>query len=671
MHAAARSSALALSAFLLGCPQQEKAPPPPAQEPPPAAPALAPSGRPYSEAREPCRSRNPLRNPYFGDTHVHTGLSMDASLWDVRSTPDDAHRFARGEPLELAGSGGPRRVQLERPLDFVALTDHSEFLGEVSLCTRPDSPIHGSENCRRFRGEIGNQGDAALLSNRFARLSAVVPGGGLSEVIGGRSPEVCGADGERCFEEMRSIWKQIVESAERFNDRSAECRFSAFPGYEYTATPEMTKVHHNVIFRNANVPALPISWAEKPVVWDLWSELRAQCLEAGSGCDVLTIAHNSNLSNGQIFTVDYRELPTDEQQARARLRARLEPLVEISQIKGDSECRNGMYRVIGEADELCDYEQLRPPATEDCGEGTGKGALMGRGCTSRLDFVRYVLVEGLREAARIGVNPYRLGIIASTDTHNASPGDTEESSYDGWSGVEDETATRRLSGPPTMLTGGGPNPGGLAGVWAEENSRDALFDAMQRRETFGTSGPRIQPRFFGGWEYAESLCADPELLAKAYAGGVPMGGDLPAAPAGGGAPGFIVSALRDPGSASLRSNALERIQIVKGWAGPDGEIHQKVYDVAGTRSAAGPDLASCEPAPGGADQLCAVWRDPDFDPAKPAVYYARVLEQPSCRWSTRQCNALPEAMRLEACSNPAIPKSVQERAWTSPIWYGP
>jgi hypothetical protein len=671
MSATTRTFLAALAACLLGCPQAPDSEPAPAAEPEAAAatPARAPSGKPYSETREACRTRNPLRNPYFGDMHVHTGLSMDASLWDVRTGPDDAHRFARGEAIEVPGAAGARRVQLERPLDFVALTDHSEFLGEVSLCTRTDSPIRDSESCKRFRGEIESGGEAAL-SSRFARLSAVVKGGGLSEVIAGRSPEVCGEDGARCFDEMRSVWKQVIESAERFTDRSAECRFTAFPAYEYTATPEMTKVHHNVFFRNANVPALPISWAEKPVVWDLWAELRAQCLDAATGCDVLTIPHNSNLSNGRIFAVDYKDLPMAEQVARASLRARLEPLVEISQIKGDSECRNGMHRVIGESDEQCGYEQIRPPQTADCGEGTGKGALAGQGCTSRLDFVRYALVEGLREATRIGVNPYKLGIIASTDSHNSTPGDTEEASYDGWSGVEDDTATRRLTGTPNFLSGGGPSPGGLVGVWAEENSRDALFDAMQRRETFGTSGVRIQPRFFGGWSYAADLCADSGLLERAYAGGVPMGGDLPARADGAAAPTFLVWALRDAGTANLRTHALERIQIVKGWAGPDGEIHQKVHDVAGTRASAQVDVASCEPLPG-ADRLCQVWSDPDFDPAQAAVYYARVLEQPSCRWSTLQCNTLPEGVRPEACSNPAIPKTVQERAWTSPIWYAP
>jgi len=667
MSSRSRLAAAALSALALGCPQAEQpSRPEPAET---EAPPLAPSGRPYSDSREACRDRNPLRNPYFGDLHVHTALSMDASLWDVRSTPDDAHRFARGEAIDFAGTAGPRRIQLERPLDFVAVTDHSEFLGEVSLCTRPDSAIRDSERCQVFRGEIEAGGGEHVVSQRFNRLSALVRGSGLGDIGAGRVPEICGEDDSRCTEETRSVWKQVVASAERWNDRSADCRFSAFPAYEYTATPEMTKIHHNVIFRSASVPALPISWKDEPVVWDLWSGLRAKCLDANSGCDVLTIPHNSNLSNGQIFTIDYRGLPRDEQVARASLRARIEPLVEISQIKGDSECRNGMYRVMGATDELCDYEQVRPASTEDCIEGTGKGALAGQGCTSRLDFVRYALVEGLREAERIGVNPYKLGIIASTDAHNANPGDTEESSYDGWAGGDDDTAQKRLSGPPSLISGGGPNPGGLAGVWAEENSRDALFDAMRRRETFGTSGPRIQPRLFGGWSYPLELCNDPELLAKAYDGGVPMGGDLPAAPADAGAPSFLVSALRDPGTAALRTNALERIQIVKGWTGPDGDIHQKVFDVAGQKAASLPDLTSCEPLAGGADQLCAVWRDPEFDPRQAAVYYARVLEQPSCRWSTRQCNALPEGERPDACSNPAVPKTVRERAWTSPIWY--
>jgi hypothetical protein len=688
MRLATRLGPIAAAALLLACPQPEEPTGPEEPAPEAEARALAPSGRPYSETREPCRDRNRLRNPYFGDMHVHTALSMDAALWDVRATPDDAHRFARGEPIDLPGSSGTRKAQLERPLDFVALTDHSEFLGEVSLCTRPDSPIFGSDNCKRFRGEI--EGAQTGPFGRFARLGAVVQGIGLDALSASRLPEVCGEGGARCLDEMRSVWKQIVDSAERFYDRSAECRFSTFPAYEYTATPEMTKVHHNVFFRNANVPALPITWAEKPVVWDLWSELRVQCLEAGTGCDVLTAPHNSNLSNGQMFAIDSKELPRDEQVARASLRARLEPLVEISQIKGDSECRSGMYRVLGDTDEQCDYEQIRPPETEDCGEGTSKGALAGKGCTSRLDFVRYALIEGLREAERIGVNPYRLGIIASTDAHNANPGDVEESSYDGWSGVEDETPEKRLAGPLTLVAGGGPNPGGLAGVWAEENSRDALFDAMQRRETFGTSGPRIQPRFFGGWGYSQDLCGDPELLAKAYAGGVPMGSDLLERPADAQAPTFVVSALRDPGTTTLRTNALERIQIVKGWAGAEGQMHQKVYDVAGQPSDAGPDLRTCEPPSGGADQLCAVWRDPDFDPAQRTVYYARVLEIPSCRWSTRQCNALPEGKRgegtrarsepgaseepdrrPEACTSERIPKTMQERAWTSPIWYQP
>ena len=278
--------------------------------------------------------------------------------------------------------------------------------------------------------------------------------------------------------------------------------------------------------------------------------------------------------------------------------------------------------------------------------------------------MRYALVEGLREAERIGVNPYKLGITASTDTHNSSPGDVEETSFDGLLGVSDATPQQRLERKNF-------SPGGLIGVWAEENSRDALFDAMKRRETFGTSGPRILPRFFGGWSYPTDLCGDATFVEKADAGGVPMGADLAPKPDDAGAPVFVVSALRDPGGEGLRTNALQRLQVIKGWTGSDGQIHQRVFDVAGDGAEVSVDPASCEPAGRGQDSLCAVWSDPDFDPTKHAVYYARVLENPSCRWSALQCDALPASERPAACTDPSVPRVIQERAWTSPIWYTP
>jgi hypothetical protein len=660
---------------LLGCPGEPEAPPEPEAQAPPvtAAPATtAPSGRPYSEAREACRDRNALRNPYYGDFHVHTGLSMDAYTWETRATPDDALRFARGEPLRLAPldeqGRGTRTLQLERPLDFAAITDHSEWLGEVSLCTRAGSPAYDSPACRTFRGE-----SAPSASSGLGRLGDRMSGFGL---IGqtGRSVHVCGADGAQCLAEAATVWKQIQEATERHYDRSAECRFTTFHAYEYSATPDLSKVHHNVFFRNAKVPALPISWLDQPSFWGLLDELQKQCLDADNGCDVVTAPHNSNLSNGRMFTIDYRDEPAEQQVARARRRADIERLVEISQIKGDSECRNGLYRVIGGTDEQCDYEKMWPGDTPppDCEEGTGQGALAGQGCQSRLDFVRYTLIEGLREAERIGVNPYKLGVIASTDTHNANPGDVEETSYEGWTGIDDDEPAERLGGGNRVVGGGGANPGGLVGAWAEENSRDALFDAFKRRETFGTSGPRIAARLFGGWDYAAQLCADPALLDKAYAGGVPMGADLPERSPDAAAPVFVAWAQRDPGTATLQTHPLQRIQVIKGWMGQDGQMHQAVYDVAGSPGAGlAVDTQTCAPSSQGHASLCAVWRDPDFDPTRRAVYYARVLETPSCRWSTLQCNALPPEQQPPACSDARVPRTVQERAWTSPIWYEP
>jgi hypothetical protein len=675
-----RPRLLVVALFLAGCPAAEKSEPPPAAaqaEPaPPPPPPTAPSGRPYSEEREPCAARDITRNAYFGDFHVHTALSMDAYTWDLRATPDEAYRFARGEelllpPLDAQGKG-TRSIRLERPLDFAAVTDHSEWLGEVSLCTRPGRPAYDTEPCQIYRGEREPPASSSALGRMGMRAAALGSRGGVAPTPAATPRLDCGEKGALCLAEAKTVWQEIGAAAERAYDRTSACRFTSFHAYEYSATPELSKVHHNVFFRNAHVPELPISWIDQPSIWGLWTELQRQCLDAGTSCDVVTAPHNSNLSNGRMFFVDYRDLPREQQVERAQLRQRIERLVEITQIKGDSECRNGLSRIAGGTDEQCDFEKLwyGPEAPPDCMEGTGKGALAGQGCQSRLDFVRYALIEGLRESERIGTNPYKMGFIGSTDTHNASPGDTEEGSFDGWAGTSDDEPAERLAGGRRAIGSTGSNPGGLVGAWAEENSRDALFDAFQRRETFGTSGTRIQPRFFGGWSYAPELCNDPELLRKAYEGGVPMGGDLPASTGAAAAPTFLISAARDPGTATLVTSPLERIQVIKGWAGADGDMHQAVYDVAGEKSAAGPDLATCEPPPG-RGQLCAVWSDPAFDPAQRAVYYARVLEVPSCRWSTRQCNALPAEQRPPACSEAGLPKTIQERAWTSPIWYEP
>ncbi|MBK7950503.1 MAG: DUF3604 domain-containing protein [Deltaproteobacteria bacterium] len=634
---------------------------------------LAPSGAPYSEARTACRDRDPNRQVFFGELHVHSTLSMDAWLWDVRGGPDDVYRFGRGEevllpPLDAEGRG-TRPVKLERPLDFVALTDHADFQGEVSLCTRPGSPAYDTPTCRKYRGE---DPDSPSRNQRMGLLAQALHPGDAMTVPSARSATLCGPDGAICRDAMKTVWEEQQAAAERHYDRTADCRFTTFNAYEYTATPGLAKVHHNVIFRNENVPKAPIPWIDVPDVYDLWSRLSSECLEAGTGCDVVTLPHNSNLSNGNMFAVTGRDLPLEDQRARAMLRADIERLAEISQIKGDSECRNGMWNVLGATDEFCDYEQWRGPEYADCRDGTGKGALFDQGCVGRSDFLRYALLEGLREQARLGVNPFKTGFVAATDTHNATPSDVEEYSYDGWGGMSDATATLRLEKPEASVTLTYParsNPGGIAGVWAEENSRDAIFDAMKRRETFGTSGPRMTARFFGGWNLPGELCAMPDLVERGYASGVPMGGDLPARPEGTSAPSFVVSALRDVGIADHPGGLLQRVQIVKGWVDAEDKLHQAVYDVAGGPNDASVDPATCEPRGTGAEGLCAVWTDPEFDPDRSAVYYVRVLENPSCRWTARQCLALPADRRPEACRDPAIPTTIQERLWTSPIWY--
>jgi len=663
----------------LGCAPSQPEPPPTSQIEPAA------SIRSYSEQRDPCSDHAPLRNAYFGDFHVHTNVSMDAYIFGTNTTARDAYRFARGEaiPSALTSMDDTQMIQLERPLDFAAVTDHASFLGEVKLCTTPGTPAYDSSNCKMYRGEIEvqlpeglNLGGNAVTAAIGARMAALSdPGGGIigtgSDIP--RSVSVCGADGSRCREWSRTVWQDEQAAADEAYDRTSRCAFTAFSAYEYTATPDLSKVHRNVIFRNDAVVDSPIAYADVPDEYDMWAALNEQCLEAGNGCDVVTIPHNSNLSNGRMFQVDYRDLPEAEQRERLKLRAELEPLVEIMQIKGDSECRNGLLNVVG-SDELCNFERYRAPGIEweDCGEGGGTGALGGQGCISHRDYVRYALVEGLREEARLGINPFKLGFIASTDAHNSNLGDVQERSFDGWSGTRDSTSQQRLQGKIAALQPVAANPGGLVGIWAEENSRDSLFDALRRRESFGTSGPRIQPRFFGGWSYDEQLCDGHDLLERGYAEGVAMGGDLPAKPAHAEAPRFVVSALRDPGTDAFPGGKLQRIQIIKGWAGEAGRVHQRIFEVAGTPdNGASVDSATCEPRGPGHESLCAVWADPEFDPAQRAVYYARVVENPSCRWSAWQCLALPEGDRPAACSDDSIPQLIQERAWTSPIWYAP
>jgi len=492
------------------------------------------------------------------------------------------------------------------------------------------------------------------------------------------SDTVCGEGGvrgERCLEGMKTAWQEIQDSAARFD---APCDFTTFVAFEYSSNPEMSKVHRNVIFRNEHVPALPVSARLVPDAIGLWNALATECVDAGTGCDVLTIPHNPNLSNGRTFAVDYGGATGVEARRKvAQLRQSMEPLVEMFQIKGDSECRNGLLGVLGGPDELCSFEKYRAPSegpVEDCGEGVGGGALLGRGCFTRRDFARYAIARGLAEEERLGVNPFKVGFIGSTDIHEGLPGDTDEWIRDG------------IARPQRTNSFGADNPGGLAAVWAEENTRESIFEALRRRETFATSGPRMRLRLFGGWDLPDDLCAAPDLAARGYASGVPMGSDLAprhstspqrstsprhsTTPRRSG-PTFVASALADPGSSGHPGGLLQRLQIIKVMSDEAGNAVQRVVDIAGGKNDAFVEAATCEPRGAGAAALCATWSDPEFDPNERAAYYARVVENPSCRSYTRACLNLEGAARPAACDDESIRRYAQERAWSSPIWYTP
>ena len=622
--------------------------------------ALCASGASAAE-REPCASTDPLRRPFFGDTHVHTAYSFDASSQDTRNTPRDAYRFAKGEPLGLqpydADGKALRSARLRRPLDFAVVTDHAEALGEVRICRDPKHPGYGGDFCWLYR----NFGGFAF--NTMA----------IRTVVGKQRFAYCGEDDRVCLEAAGQVWRDIQAAAEEAYDRSAACRFSSFVGYEWTAsTGGGVNLHRNVVFASDKVPAYPSSWVETPSAHDLWAHLQRDCVEGTPGCDAITIPHNSNLSGPGLMFASAKLTATGDPPAvdaeEAALRQRWEPLVEIMQHKGESECLLGGDTT----DEECGFEKLSYNSFAGVGRFRSLN-LSAALAPSRKAMVREALKKGLALEAQLGENPLKYGIVASTDTHLGTPGLV----------AEDESKGHGGAGMQGGLAGGLPDdpefsPGGLAVLWAEENSRASLFAAMRRREAYGTSGPRQVLRFFGGWGYDEDLCGDDAFAAKGYAGGVPMGGDLPGRPEGTDAPRFAVWALQDPGTKAHPGTPLQRVQIVKGWL-EDGATRERLYEVAGGDNGASVDVTTCDRRGEGESQLCAVWSDPDFEPDQRAFYYARVLENPSCRWSQWLC--------VDAeidCSEPtSVPRGyaaccasdhrpvVQERAWSSPIWYAP
>ncbi len=619
--------------------------------------------RPYAvtEQREECADYDPLRRPFFGDTHVHTAYSFDARGQDTRNTPREAYRFAKGERMGIQpydAEGNPTRtIEIDRPLDWTMISDHAEFLGEVRICRTPGTWSYYHPACIAHRN-----------SSELNKMVLAAYG-----LIGKRRWGICGDENETCFDTARGVWSEIQAAAEEAYDRSAACDFTSFVGYEWTASVgEGSNLHRNVLFRNDQVPDLPVSWIETPTAVDLWDHLERDCVDGLDRCDVFTIPHNSNLSGGLMFQtarVFEDDVPGPIDAEEAERRSRWEPLVEMMQHKGDSEC-DPLAGSIWADDEACGFEKLHYDRF-----GAMQSSWSEWRQATPSNFVRDALKQGLRYEAELGSNPLQYGIIASTDTHIAAPGLVAEKNHPGHGGAGKGGGAASGDEFPDDFEFG---PGGLAVVWAEENTRDALFAAMQRRETYGTSGTRPIVRFFGGWDYPEGLCDDPEMVAKGYAGGVPMGGTLSEPPKSTAAPKFVAWAAQDPGTWDQQTTPLQRIQLVKGWS-VGRELHEKVVDVAGGPNGAGVDPKTCEPHGTGAPSLCTVWTDPDFDPRERAFYYLRVLENPTCRWSQYFCNekgvdcAKPESIPegLEMCCSDEHRAVIQERAWTSPIWYAP
>lgn len=595
-------------------------------EDPSLHPAFDPATAGAPPAREPA-PHDPLRQVFFGDLHVHTSYSSDAYVFGVRALPDDAYRFAKGGEIPHAAGYG---IQLRKPLDFLAVTDHSEFLG-VIRAAEPDLPLN-----RTGLRELLLSGSRWDITRAW--LGSV---SALSDSDFGSA--YADEDGDRI---QLDTWRKIIEAAEHADDPGT---FSAFVGYEWSSWG----IHRNIVYGSSNVPERPFSSIDSPLPGDLWRELSRQ---NDAGQPVIAIPHNGNESGGRMYPLEGNEDgPIDAEHAALRLR--IEPINEILQVKGASET----HPKLSQDDGFASFEIVE--------------SLYHAGGGPAGSYARDGLRRGLELERRMGFNPYVFGVIGSSDSHNASS-PVEEDRHHGKLPMLDGSPSIRLGEallmPGSIAAGESWGGGGLAAAWAEENTRASLFAAFQRRETFATSGPRIRVRFFGGWGYDEELFAAADSVLRAYTDGVPMGGTLAPAPAAGSAPSFAVWALMDPDGAHL-----DRIQIIKGWVDAEGQSHEEIFDVAGAGGRV-PDPATASLPPVGntvdvasasyvnsigAPRLEALWRDPDFDPAQRAFYYARVLEIPTPRFSTFDARTLG----VEAPE----PTALQERAITSAIWYAP
>ncbi|CAM9475727.1 unnamed protein product, partial [Discosporangium mesarthrocarpum] len=606
------------------------------------------AGLAQAEAAEPALQYAPAAQDAFptevfwGDTHVHSSFSVDAnSMGNTRLSPADAYRFAKGEAV-VANNGMTAR--LEAPLDFLVVSDHAEYMGLLPALRSGNEALLADPVGRRL--SEGVRGDEA---SQYAVISEVIAS------LMASKPIIDNA----AFQ--RSIWDEITRLADEADDPG---RFSALIGFEWSAMPKGDNLHRVVVYRDGGDVAgrlIPRSSFEGARPEDLWDFM--EDYESRTGGAILAIPHNPNMSNGQMFSLERSDgRPFDRDYALRR--ARHEPIAEITQIKGDSES----HPLLSPDDEFADFENW------DTGN-IGTPSTPKQPGQLQYEYLRQAFKHGLGETTRLGVNPFKMGVIGSTDAHTSLATAAENDFWGKLSVLE--PGPHRLAPPPAGQEDSGIHAwswvaSGYAAVWARENTRASLFEAMQRREVYATTGSRITLRFFGGWNFTEDDATRADLVRRGYRGGVPMGGDLPTNDTPEVRPRFLVRALKDPNGANL-----DRIQIVKGWQDSEGVLHESVHDVAlggahrrglfGIRDVGSTvDVARASYTNTiGAAELSAWWEDADFDPRQNAFYYVRVLEIPTPRWSTH------DAARFGISLDERAPRSVQDRAYASPIWYSP
>jgi hypothetical protein len=588
---------------------------------------------------------------FWGDTHLHTGLSMDAGLFGARLGLDEAYRFARGEQV-MASSGQP--VKLGRPLDWLVIADHSDGMGFFKDLAAGDPDILKFDQAKPWYEGLKAGGEASVA----AALDLI---GTFSQ--GEIDPEMMGeySPGGKTY---ASIWERVVDAAERFNDPG---HFTALIGFEWTSLVAGNNLHRNVIFRDgADRAGRVVPYTTQAPVGstdplDLYKYL--ENFEATTGGSALALAHNGNLSNGIMFPVDAQYTGRKLDTLYVESRARWEPMYEITQIKGDGEA----HPYLSPDDAFADYETW-DAGNLDLSEAKTNNML-------QYEYAREALKNGLLLEKRLGTNPYKFGLVGSTDSHTGLAAIEEENFFG--KATNAEPSPNRMLHPFTKTENGAFEgyelvaSGCFTAVWAEENTRESIWDAMKRREVYGTTGPRIMVRFFGGWDYTADDLNSRQPAFRGYEKGVPMGGDLRGT---GEAPTFMVYALRD----SIGAN-LDRIQIVKGWLDATGETHEKVFDVSVSDDRAIGTDGRCTTPVGntvdieaanwtntiGAAELGTVWTDPDFNPEESAFYYARVIEIPTPRW------IVYDAFRFGVEIPDGAETTHQERAYTAPIWFKP